>query len=92
MIISIPLIAYAVSQYDKDGFTIFPGKSAEYMFGYREGVAQAQNDVNHFEERGGVDAQLEHIECPANSNLNLTGDACQGYKDGYADRAIDELE
>jgi hypothetical protein len=30
-IISIPLVAYAVSQYASDGFTIFPTKSSDYM-------------------------------------------------------------
>jgi type IV secretory pathway VirB6-like protein len=27
---------YAVSQYDSDGFTIFPTKSFDYMNGYRD--------------------------------------------------------
>ena len=45
VIISIPLVAYAVSQYDSDGFTIFPTKSSDYMSGYRAGVIQADKDV-----------------------------------------------
>ena len=88
MIISIPLIAYAVSQYDSDGFTIFPTKSPDYMVGYRDGVVQAQKDVDHFEQRGGVDAQHDHIKCPPNS---VNADYCAGYKDGYADKAMDDL-
>jgi hypothetical protein len=44
-IISIPLIAYAVSQYDLDGFTIFPTKSSDYMSGYRDGIIKADKDV-----------------------------------------------
>jgi hypothetical protein len=34
-----------VSQYDSEGFTIFPTKSSEYMSGYRAGVIQADKDV-----------------------------------------------
>jgi hypothetical protein len=92
MIISIPLIAYAVSQYDKDGFTIFPTKSSDYMDGYRDGVAAAQKAVDHFNDENstGVDARRDMIECP--SNFNAFAGMCQGYKDGYADRAMDELE
>lgn len=90
IIISIPLIAYAVSQYDENGFTIFPTKSKDYMFGYRGGVAQAMDDVNHFDQRGEVDARPESIHCP--QPYNMTADQCQGYKDGYSDKAMDELE
>lgn len=90
MIISIPLIAYAVSQYDSDGFTIFQGKSAEYMKGYRAGVAAAAHDVQMFNENKipGVDARQEVIKCPS----GLNAEQCAGYKDGYSDKAMDELE
>ena len=47
-ITSIPLIAYAVSQYDSDGFTILPTKSSDYMHGYRDGVIKADKDVQLF--------------------------------------------
>lgn len=81
--------AYAASQYDDDGFTIFPTKSGWYMVGYRDGVAQAVDDVKHFDERGGVDARPEAIVCPRH---DLNPDYCLGYKDGYSDEAMDRLE
>jgi hypothetical protein len=87
-ILLVPLIAYAVSQYDSDGFTIFPTKSSDYMSGYRAGVIQADKDVQNFEKLGGIDAHQENIKCPA----NITGDMCLGYKDGYSDEAMDQLE
>ena len=89
IIISIPLITYAISQYDTDGFTVFPTKSGDYMVGYRAGVAQAADDVKHFDERGGVDARPEMIKRP---RPDLAPDWCLGYKDGYADEAMDQLE
>jgi len=88
MIISIPLIAYAVSQYDSDGFRIFSGKSGDYMNGYRSGVIQAHEDVANFNKLGGIDANQDKIKCPA----NIIGDSCLGYKDGYSDEAMDQLE
>jgi hypothetical protein len=89
----LPILAfshnvYAVSQYDSDGFTIFPTKSSDYMSGYRAGVIQADKDVQNFEKLGGIDAHQENIKCPA----NITGDMCLGYKDGYSDEAMDQLE
>jgi hypothetical protein len=80
--------AYAVSQYDSDGFTIFPTKSSDYMSGYRAGVIQADKDVQNFEKLGGIDAHQDKIKCPA----NIIGDSCLGYKDGYSDEAMDQLE
>ena len=44
-IISMPLLAYAASQYDSDNFTIFPTKSSDYMSGYRAAVIQANEDA-----------------------------------------------
>ena len=89
VIISIPLVAYAVSQYDSDGFTIFPTKSIDYMSGYRAGVIQADKDVQNFDKLGGIDARQEHIKCPPNS---VNADWCSGYRDGYSDEAMDQLE
>jgi len=88
--ISVPLIAYAVSQYDSDGFTIFPGKSSSYISGYRQGVVTAHEDIKVKMNTTGIDAHQEHIVCPA--NLAQIADMCPGYKDGYADEAMDELE
>ena len=93
-----PIIAHASSssnqtssksKYDDDGFTIFPTKSGWYMVGYRDGVAQAADDVKHFDERDGVDARPDHIVCPRH---DLNPDYCLGYKDGYSDEAMDQLE
>jgi hypothetical protein len=89
MIISIPLIAYAVSQYDSDGFTIFPTKSSYYISGYRAAVIQANKDVQNFDKLGGIDARQEHIKCPPNS---VNADYCSGFRDGYSDEAMDQLE
>jgi hypothetical protein len=91
IIISIPLIAYAVSQYDKDGFTIFPTKSSDYMSGYRAGVIQADKDVQKFNDNklSGIDANQDKIKCPTDS---FNADFCSGYKDGYSDEAMDQLE
>ena len=89
VIISIPLVAYAVSQYDSDGFTIFPTKSSDYLSGYRAGVIQADKDVQNFDKLGGIDARQEHIKCPPNS---VNADWCSGYRDGYSDEAMDQLE
>ena len=92
-IISIPLIAYAVSQsqYDEDGFTIFTGKSSDYMYGYRSGVIQADKDVQLMNDGkiNGVDARQENIKCP---RPDLGTDYCNGFSDGYSDEAMDQLE
>jgi hypothetical protein len=88
IIVSFCPYAYAVSQYDSDGFTIFPFKSSDYMSGYRSGVIQADKDVQNFDKLGGVDARQDHIKCPPNG----TAEWCLGYKDGYADEAMDQLE
>jgi hypothetical protein len=84
--------AYAVSRYDSDGFTIFPTKSGDYMVGYRAGVVQASHDVDAMNNgtKNGVDVHQDHIVCP--SNFNAFPGMCQGYKDGYADEAMDQLE
>ena len=72
-----------------DGFTIFPTKSSDYMSGYRAGVIQANKDVQNFDKLGGIDARQEHIKCPPDS---VNADWCSGYKDGYSDEAMDQLE
>jgi hypothetical protein len=87
-IISIPLIAYAISQYDSDGFTIFPTKSSDYMSGYRAGVIQANKDVQNFDKIGGIDARQERIKCPPESNAEL----CSGFRDGYSHETMEQLE
>jgi hypothetical protein len=43
--ISVPLVTYAVSQYDSDVFTVFPTKSSDYISGYRAGVIQADKNT-----------------------------------------------
>ena len=87
-IISIPLVAYAVSQYDEDGFTIFPTKSSDYMSGYRVGVIKADDDIKNFDKLGGIHARQDHIKCPPDS---INADFCSGYRDGYSDEAMDQL-
>ena len=91
MIMSTPLIASAVSQYDSDGFTIFPTKSSDYMSGYRAGVIQADKDVQLFnaDKLPGIDANQDKIKCPPDS---FNADFYSGYKDGYSDEAMDQLE
>jgi hypothetical protein len=81
--------AHAVSQYDSDGFTIFPTKSSDYMSGYRAGVIQADKDITNFDKLGGIDARQDHIKCPPDS---INADYCSGFKDGYSDEAMDQLE
>jgi hypothetical protein len=80
-----------VSQYDSDGFTIFPTKSSDYMSGYRNGVIKADKDVQLFNANKlpGIDARQEHIMCPPNS---VNADWCSGYRDGYSDEAMSQLE
>ena len=92
----LPILAfsynvYAASQYDSDGFTIFPTKSSDYMSGYRHGVIQADKDVQLFNENksSGVDARQEMVKCPSKIT---NADECLGYKDGYSDEAMDQLE
>ena len=91
VIISVPLVVYAVSQsqYDEDGFTIFPTKSDWYMTGYRAGVIQADSDIKTKFDTEGIDARPEHITCP---RPDLNPDYCLGFKDGYSDEAMDQLE
>ena len=91
MIISIPLIAYAVSQYDSDGFTIFPTKSDWYMVGYRDGVVKASQDVQLMDagKIDGIHASQKDVKCPS---APVNADYCLGYKDGYSDEAMDQLE
>jgi hypothetical protein len=59
IIISVPLLAYAVSQYDSDGFTIFPGKSSFYISGYRQGVVTAHGDIKVKMNTTGIDAHQD---------------------------------
>lgn len=92
IVILCPYIsAHAASQYDSDGFTVFPTKSSDYMSGYRHGVIQADKDVQLFNENksSGVDARQEMVKCPSNIT---NADECLGYKDGYSDEAMDQLE
>ncbi|MFL6322376.1 MAG: hypothetical protein ACJ72Q_18130 [Nitrososphaeraceae archaeon] len=90
-IISIPLVAYAVSQYDSDGFTIFPTKSSDYMSGYRDGVIKADKHVQlmNYGKLNGINADQKDVKCPPDS---FNADFCAGYKDGYSDEAMDQLE
>ena len=90
-VISIPLIVYAVSQYDSEGFTIFPTKSSDYMSGYRAGVIKADKDVHIFNaiKLPGIDAHQDKIPCPPDS---VNADFCSGFRDGYSDEAMDQLE
>ena len=46
--ISVPLVTYAVSQYDSDGFTVFPTNSSDYMSSYRAGVIKADKNTQLF--------------------------------------------
>ena len=89
--ISAPLIVYAVSQYDSDGFTVFPTKSSDYMSGYRAGVIKADKDVQAMNSGAlsGIDARQDHIKCP---RPDLGTDYCNGFRDGYSDEAMDQLE
>jgi hypothetical protein len=91
IIVSIPLIAYAVSQYDSDGFTIFQGKSSDYMSGYRDGVIKADKDIQLMNDCkiNGIQADQKDVKCPRDS---FNADFCFGYKDGYSDEAMDQLE
>ena len=43
----------------------------------------------NFDKLGGIDARQEHIKCPPNS---VNADWCSGYRDGYSDEAMDQLE
>ncbi|MFL6400791.1 MAG: hypothetical protein ACJ72J_14590 [Nitrososphaeraceae archaeon] len=90
-IISVPLIAYAVSQYDSEGFTILPTKSDWYMIGYREGVVKAWQDVQLMDQHkiATIDANQDHVVC---SKDMVNPEECLGYKDGYSDEAMDQLE
>jgi hypothetical protein len=90
-IILVPLVAHAVSQYDSDGFTVFPTKSSDYMHGYRDGVIKADKDVQLFNANKlpGIDAHQDKIPCPPDS---VNADWCSGFRDGYSDEAMDQLE
>jgi hypothetical protein len=57
--------------------------SPEYQAGYRAGVLQADSDVS---ANKGVSAN--NVTCPPDS----TADSCSGYKKGYSDEAIDQLD
>ena len=83
MVTAVP--AFAKSQYDQDGFTIFPTKSFDYMHGYRDGVLQADQDIK---EKPNIDANQDHVKCPPQNTV----DYCAGFKDGYSDEAMDQLE
>jgi len=37
---------------------------SDCMLGYRDGVIEADKDVQHFDKLGGIDARQEHIKCP----------------------------
>ena len=91
IIVSFLPSALAVSQYDKDGFTIFQGKSSDYMSGYRNGVIKADKDVQLLNNGtiNGIQADQKDVKCPPDSE---NADWCSGYKDGYSDEAMDQLE
>lgn len=55
------------------------------MHGYRDGVLQADEDIK---AKPNIDANQDHIKCLA----QVTADYCLGYKDGYSDEAMDQLE
>ena len=70
---------------------VFPTKSTDYVSGYRVGVIQADEDVQKFTDNklSGIDAAQDKIECPPDF---FNADFCAGYKDGYSDEAMDQLE
>jgi hypothetical protein len=86
-----PIVVYAASQYNADGFTIFPTKSTDYMNGYRDGLVAASQDVKKLDagQISGIHADQKDVKCPADS---FNADFCAGYKDGYSDEAMDQLE
>jgi hypothetical protein len=88
---TIIVSSLAVSQYDKDGFTIFQGKSSDYMSGYRDGVIKADKDIQLMNDSkiNGIQADQKDVKCPPDS---FNADFCSGYKDGYSDEAMDQLE
>jgi len=57
--------------------------SSEYKAGYRAGVLQADSDVS---ANKSVDAN--NVTCPPDS----TAFFCSGYKKGYSDEAVDQLD
>jgi hypothetical protein len=81
----------AISQYDSDGFTIFQGKSSDYMSGYRDGVIKADKDIQLMNDSkiNGIQADQKDVKCPPDS---FNADFCSGYKDGFSDEAMDQLE
>jgi len=59
------------------------------MSGYRVGVIKADDDIKNFDKLGGIDARQDHIKSPPDS---INADFCSGYRDGYSDEAMDQLE
>jgi hypothetical protein len=61
--------------------------NGEFDSGYRAGVAKAAGDVANFNKNGGVDAN-NPPPCPITDNKPY----CDGWKKGYSDKAVDDLE
>jgi len=59
------------------------------MSGYRVGVIKTDDDIKNFDKLGGIHARQDHIKCPPDS---INADFCSGYRDGYSDEAMDQLE
>jgi hypothetical protein len=58
------------------------------MVGYRDGVLQADQDIKTKFNTTGIDANQAHIPCPPKTNAEY----CLGFRDGYSDEAMDQLE
>ena len=61
----------------------FRKKTGEYQSGYRAGVLQADSDVS-----GNKSVDANNVTCPPDS----IEDFCSGYKKGYSDEAVDQLD
>jgi hypothetical protein len=58
--------------------------SSEYQSGYRAGVRHADSDIN-----SNRDVDANHVICPPYASKP---DSCSGYKKGYSDEAVDQLD
>jgi hypothetical protein len=90
IIVSFCPYAYVVSQYDSDGFTIFHSSQAITCQDKIRCNSSWQRHTKKFNDSiiHEVEANQDHIKCPKDT----IGDMCLGYKDGYADEAMDQLE
>jgi hypothetical protein len=61
------------------------------MIGYREGVVKAWQDVQLMDQHkiATIDTNQDHAVCPKDM---VNPEECLGYKDGYSDEAMDQLE